>query len=116
MRMFPPNRLPKSRVDAQPRRLEAERHPFDCVGIERRTAYVRGRPERYIADHGERFSRCPFIRNHEQHIGICQLQGGRTQWHEKKSKRATIRQTCATSAATRNMTDFQCGGLAWPLY
>ena len=76
-------------------------------------------PERHIAvlneSWGEIF-KVPVYSNHEQHIGICQLQSGRTQWHEKKSKRATIRQTCATSAATRNMTDFHCGGLAWPLY
>jgi hypothetical protein len=46
----------------------------------------------------------------EQRFAVCQ------RWHEKKSKRATIRQTCGTSATTRSMTDFQCGGSAWRHY
>src|ERR1700730_14157898 len=44
------------------------------------------------------------------------LRCGRTQWHEKYSRRATIRRTCAPSAAIRNVTDFQCGGSAWRLH
>jgi hypothetical protein len=32
----------------------------------------------------------------DHHVGILPASGGGTQWHEKKLKRATIRQTCAT--------------------
>jgi hypothetical protein len=79
-------------------------------------------PERRIAvlnGSREEFFLCArlFQTIDEHHVGnLPTSQAEGTQWHEKKSKKTTIRQTCATSATTRSMTDFQCGGSAWRHY
>lgn len=67
--------------------------------------------------------RCQTINEH--HVGIRQInrlssarqhQVWTTQWHQKNSRRATIRRMHGPSVAIRNVTDFQCGGLAWRLH
>jgi hypothetical protein len=65
-------------------------------------------PERHIAVLNRDFQGARLFETiNEQHVGICQPQAEERNGHEKKSKRATIRQTCATSATTRSMTDLQ---------